>query len=310
MRLRERIRLPERFNQEQFLSPCSQRPLRETKTPGPANYVDFNPDLPPAAFPTLNDARPPPKDNGDTQDHEGENHQRIGDQELPREETDCVVEIRRDDCGHTDLANMSPEEIECMMASNGEHNPIYMRNMAIMAAAEDDDTLSIFRDREYSDVDEAMADSTNEEHAEWRDFSSQMQVEIFDNMLQSYNWATVCHLLQLTTEEGEEIRQMIRQRDEKIGQEDLQLEAMRAKQLRALLRIDNTVKGHNEVPHRGIFSRISRQYSGKLQDTLGPDFQLCQTSEVLEARKFLHDRGANPMFAGKWSHGLSPLQDS
>ncbi|PWY77485.1 hypothetical protein BO70DRAFT_397771 [Aspergillus heteromorphus CBS 117.55] len=317
MRLRDSIRLPERFNQDQFLSPYPQKPLREPRTPRTVGYVDFNPNLPPATFPTLDKACPA-RQASDAQDHDGDNHSRVSGYKRPCERTydNSKVQRRRGEDGKTEL---SSEHIECMVASNGELNPIFMRNMAIMAAA--DEEPSIYRDMEDSDIDEDMVDVSNAEGEEepssasvtrtlkWHDFSTQMKVEIFDNMLQNYNSSTVCHLLELTTEEGDQIQQDILQRDIQVEQEDAQLEAMRAKQLRALLRIDNTARGHNRVPHQGVFSRISRQHSGKLQDMCEPRLLLSDASEVLEARKFLHSRGLDSRFAGEWSNGVSSLQD-
>ncbi|RAK98631.1 uncharacterized protein BO80DRAFT_479524 [Aspergillus ibericus CBS 121593] len=310
MRLREKIRPPERFNQEQFSSPCPQKPLREPPTPDRPRFIPFNSNLPPAAFPTLDNATPPTRDDG--QEYERGRH--VSTSMPAREHTKSGHrgEKKLEEDAMACLQNHPPETFENLIASNGELNPVYMRNMAVLATMGRESPIDgAMAD---SDIDEVMLDASDEDKVEipsptlqpkWSDLSPQIQVEIVNNMLRDIDWLTMCHLLGLTAEEREEVQKNILLREQQAKQEDLHLEEMRAKQLRALLRTDNTTRGYNRVPHQGVFSKISRRFSGKLQDTFNSDFLLCHANEVLDAKLFLCTRGVDRKYAGEWSSGIS-----
>ncbi|PYI06898.1 hypothetical protein BO78DRAFT_444801 [Aspergillus sclerotiicarbonarius CBS 121057] len=312
MRLRERIRPPERFNQEQFYSPCAQKPLRETQKPDRPEFIPFNSDLPPAAFPTLSNAHPPRRE--DEKEYERDRH--VNNSKPLREhiQSDHNGENKLGEDAKARLQSYPPESFENLIASNGELNPVYMRNMAILATMDRESPIDgAMAD---SDIDDVMVDASYEEaeflqissptlHPKWSDLSPQIQVEIAKNMLQDLNWLTMCHLLGLTADEREEVQKNILRREQQAKQEDLHLEEMRSKQLRALLRTDNATRGHNRVPYQGVFSKISRRFSGKLQDACNSDFLLCHASEVLDAKLFLYTRGIDRKYAGEWSSGIS-----
>ncbi|KAI2900353.1 hypothetical protein CBS76997_1142 [Aspergillus niger] len=320
MQLRSSIRPPKRFNQDQFYSPCIQKSLRAPQNQENQDCIhstQFDPNLPPAAFPTLDHSSPLSLRHKET---ENWNEQEEDPSKRPRkqEKGDEKTEDKRVGEANTGVQIRPLESGENCFLSNGDLNPVYRRNMTILANIGRES--SIERYLMDSDVDEIMADAPGEENIEtssapppsrpreWGDLSPRIQVEIIDNMLQEFNWPTVCHLLGLTVGEREEIQQNIRQWDQQARKEDLQLEDMRERQLRALLRVDNTIRGHNRVPHQGIFSKISRQISGKLQDNLNSDILLCQASELLDAELFLRTRGLDRKYAGEWGNGTSAWQ--
>lgn len=157
MRLRDSIRPPERFNSELFITPSPKRTLREPRRPRTPHFIDYDPNLPPAAFPTLD-----PADLSKL---------RTGQQDRAGVEQNGLTKALQRDASSTDfhgsdtedketwekLEDISIEYLEDFIASNGELNPIYVRNMKIMATA-DETSSSSDMDMEDSDPDEPMTD--------------------------------------------------------------------------------------------------------------------------------------------------------
>ena len=92
-------------------------------------------------------------------------------------------------------------------------------------------------------------------------------------------------------------------REEQIDLEDLQLQKMRDKQLKSLLKIDNSA--HNRIPHRLVFRRTSRQFGRRLSGAIDIDFFSCHIGELENAKRFLKRRGVDTGYAGEWSNGIS-----
>ncbi|KAL1969407.1 hypothetical protein VTN77DRAFT_8845 [Rasamsonia byssochlamydoides] len=85
---------------------------------------------------------------------------------------------------------------------------------------------------------------------------------------------------------------------------------MQAKQLRALMRIDNSDLKEHRVPSQLVFRKASRQFTRMLRDRIGTDYLLCQAKELLLARRFLSKRGLDPQYAGEWSNDFVYLPKS
>ncbi|GAQ10645.1 hypothetical protein ALT_7966 [Aspergillus lentulus] len=310
MRLRESIRPPERFNSELIITPSRKKTLRESRNPRTPRFIDYNPNLPPAAFPTLDPANL--------------SQSRTGEQDRAEVEQNGVAKALQRDASSIDfhegdtedketwekLDDISIDELEDLIASNVELNPIYVKNMEIMATAETSSSSDM--DMEDSDPDEPMTD-VDGRHAEsirfihdpeWSDLSPRLQAEIAINLSQHYRWATVYSKLGLGEKEREELQQLIRRRDHQVAMEDSALHAMRAKQLRALLRIDNSSASRNKTPHKLVFRKISRKTNQRLRGNIGTDYLLCEFGELLNARRFLQRRGIERHYAGKWSGSL------
>ncbi|RHZ43153.1 uncharacterized protein CDV56_100869 [Aspergillus thermomutatus] len=307
MRLRESIRPPERFNSELVITPSSKRTLREPRNLRTPRFIDYNPNLPPAAFPTLDPANL--------------SQLRTGEQDPAKVEPNGVTKAVQRDSSSIDLHRSDAEDketwekledisidyLEDLIASNGELNPIYVRNMEIMATADEESSSDM--DMEDSDLDEPMTDIDGR-HAEsikfirdpeWSDLSPRLQTEIANNLSQHYGWSTVYSRLGLEEKEREELQELIRHRDHQVAMEDSALHAMRAKQLRALLRIDNSSASRNRIPHKLVFRKISRKTTQRLRDNIETDYLLCEVGEVLNARRFLQKRGIEIHYAGEWS---------
>lgn len=112
-------------------------------------------------------------------------------------------------------------------------------------------------------------------------------------------------MLGLTTKQCEKTQEYMAQREKQLGLEDVQLQRMREKQLKALLRIDNSALKHDRSPHKFVFRRASRQYGRRLSDAIKMDFFSCYPGELVNARRFLDKRRIDNGYAGKWSDGIA-----
>lgn len=157
MRLRDSVRPPQRLESELFYQPTPQRSLRRATTPARPPYIDFNPNLPPAAFPTLSTPRRP----GEIQCQSRENDQRNKDRDGDIQMDDASSSPQRTPYRHADrelddeLEGIPIEDMDNYLASNGIQNTVYNRNMAIMAESDHESSTSTAVD----DMDEDMADS-------------------------------------------------------------------------------------------------------------------------------------------------------
>lgn len=164
MRLRETIRPPERYASELFYQPTPQRSLRNGRNTTAPNYIDFNPNHPPAAFPTLDEPRP----TGNPQTQKRSEDQQTEDQDGDIHMCDATVPSRngarpgRVSVETVDeLDDIPIDEMENCLASNGLHNPMYANNMAIMAECASDDGMMWGSD-ENDEIDQCH-DSGNAE---------------------------------------------------------------------------------------------------------------------------------------------------
>ncbi|KAL2006422.1 hypothetical protein VTN00DRAFT_9090 [Thermoascus crustaceus] len=316
MRLRESIRPPERYASELFYQPTPQRSLRNGRNTKAANYIDFNPNHPPAAFPTLDEPRPTGSpqtqkrsEDQQTEDQNGDIHMR--DATVPSGNGARPGRVNAETVDELD--DIPIDEIENYLASNGPRNPIYARNMAIITECASDDGMMWGSDE--NDENDQCHDSGNAEvppapDPEWGDLSPRLQVEIIENLLQTHSWGRIMSKLGLTVENCRKVQEHIKSRNKQIELENTQLKEMREKQLRALMRIDNSELKLNRVPHQLVFRKTSRQYSRKLRESIASDYLLCQAGEVLGARRFLHKRGLDPRYAGDWNNEMVVLRKS
>ncbi|KKK12584.1 hypothetical protein AOCH_006124 [Aspergillus ochraceoroseus] len=310
MELRSTVHLPQRLNSDLFYTPLSKRPLRENREESSLRHIDFNPNLPPAAFPTLE--RPRASESSHQQLEQAQvdryttrNKQRRSNN---NQNNSCAkTQTQRE--SKLDLDEIPMDLIENYAANNADSNSIYVIKTAGMAATP-------HKDMEDSDPEEVMVkshhlqlgESTSIRNPNWNNLSERMQVEIFDNILECHSWPSACHMLGLTTEEREAIQGLLRARMEQIHLEDSQLKAMRAKQLRALLKVDNSSWKCTRVPHQLVFRKISRQFAHKLKEAVKTDYLLCEAQELLSARRFLRRRGIDIKFAGNWSNNMDLVQ--
>ncbi|KAL3494498.1 hypothetical protein BJX62DRAFT_234372 [Aspergillus germanicus] len=307
MRLRETVRLPERLHQDHVYLPLSQKSLRKPKNEPKPRFSEFNPNLPPAAFPTLDSRRADDNERAHTND----------DRTTARKSLEAICQLtksgdQKDAPTRDELEDMPMNVLENYMASNGDMNPIYVSNMAKMAAA--GQGLSATDSMEDSDADEAMTGSSESSTADtraptWADLSRRMQTEIFSNLLERHTWSKINLMLGLTEQECDINEDLLCRRSRQIRFEDAELSAMRAKQLKDLLKLDNSARGR-EYPYLLLFRKASRQTFSIVRRAMETDFDFlcCEGSELTAARKFLRARDIDAKFAGDWGNDIVLVQ--
>ncbi|KAL5342410.1 hypothetical protein BJX70DRAFT_394996 [Aspergillus crustosus] len=319
MQLRKTVRLPERLDEDSNHVPSSRQSLRGENISSPLtpSYIDYNPNVPPAAFPTLNTLRRPLSktqidDYGVEKGNDNKNIHREDRRRNTSTSLNSLSLLTKNPVGHKEalrtsgLDEIPVGQLNNYMASNGEFNPVWMDNMARMAIAGQDS--SVLDDMEDSDLDETTGEnyessSATPQDPTWAVLSPRMHVEIFLNLLQSHNYSTTCRLLGLTAEEYRKLQELLIRRYKQLDVEELHLQSMRAKQLRELLKIDNSSRTQT-LPHQLVFRKITRQSFRKLKDAIKTDidFFCCESSELSAARTFLRKRRIEPKFAGSWGN--------
>lgn len=159
MRLRGVVKVPQRLENETAYEKSPQPMLRRTKGQMPRRYIDWNPDLPPAAFPTLEQPRTP---------QEVDDQISIQDRAInPDDEGGHVTPIRddgiRNDSGKTKVTGVSSsalisDSLQSSVASSGNLNPIYEKNMVTMTNA-GEESASGNQDMDDSDPEYTIADT-------------------------------------------------------------------------------------------------------------------------------------------------------
>ncbi|KAE8333556.1 hypothetical protein BDV39DRAFT_52049 [Aspergillus sergii] len=309
MRLRDSVRPPERYESEHFYTSLGQKSLRQNRNTNRPPYTDFNPNLPPAVFPTLDFHRAeiPEPDKG-AQRRGGEEADNATALQHGREQAGNHGETKDNHETRVDLEDVSISQVENYVSSNGDLNPVYIQNMATVAAV---DSSSVSDDlHDETDGIDVQDESAHEIcDPKWSDLCPGIQVEIFDNLLQFYTWKDACHKLNLSREDQEEVEEHISARDKQMEREEYQMKNMRRKQLRALLKIDNSAR-HLQDSHQFVFRKISRGTTGHLRIGTSPDYLMCHTKEVMKAKEYLRQQGLDPRYAGDWGNSISPTHPS
>ncbi|KAL3480309.1 hypothetical protein BJX99DRAFT_254616 [Aspergillus californicus] len=322
MKLRATVRPPQRLDEDLFYFPLSQRSLRASSSSEKLRrFIDYDPNHPPSAFPTLEipsttDARiSRQRDTGDN-NHDGAGDGEISDENQwtkTRKNLDDLYLLTKPDSqiGTSeafDVENVSLAALERHTASNGNLNPVYMSNMARMASGGEDGGSLVDVEMEDSDPDEALTVTVSPSPT-WADLSPRMQVEIFSNLLDCYSRPSVHRMLGLTVDERNAIQKPLDCRAEQTEVEDLELKAMREKQLKELLKLNNSAWNLSQ-PHQLVFRKATRQSIRKLRETIQTDFDFlcCEGSELAEAKKYLLMRGIDPRYAGNWGNDLVVTQ--
>ena len=304
-------------------------------------YIDYVPNQPPAAFPTRDFAHAS-EQNGNAVDQSSQNKQ-IDGRKSPETPCSSVGPVSHGDNSLlAGLDGIPADQLDNFIASNGDLNPIWVSNMAKMAASGKsfpDDAMDLdvnmgyaayeamVLDMEDTDVDGTMSEgpgvscidsdsgewsleeasltpqsqpsSTGPQDTNWSDLSRRMQAEILENLLERYSRRTVCRLLGMTAEESSAIKELIGCRREQDKLEDTLLKAMRAKQLREFMTIDNSLRNQTQPPHLGLpFRQTFRRLNGLIDPDV--DFFACERSELTAARNFLRKRKIEARFAGTW----------
>ncbi|KAJ5561633.1 hypothetical protein N7461_000394 [Penicillium sp. DV-2018c] len=318
MKLRSKIRAPVRYGEDEE-ERSRRTSLRKSTDDTPddtselevlgkprsqkrrrTNTVPFNPNLPPAAFPTL-------------------------DRPEQKHDSTSITSSQRPANSHVSSPPSSTEapmndvplnELENHFASNNMDNPVYARNMNNMAQttrADIEDTAAM----ETSDSDEWTTPPDAEQvlldkipNPEWNDLHPAMQVEIIENAMKHHDWRRICNMFGLGADERMDFMQVLDTRNKQIERENKRLETMRRKQRNALMGLDNSELRRFAPPPQLILKRITRQATRGLIVTKYTDLLMCEAHEFLKARQFLHQHGLPREYAGNWGDSLVVLQDS
>ncbi|EGE09405.1 hypothetical protein TEQG_08306 [Trichophyton equinum CBS 127.97] len=236
-------------------------PLIARPTAGPPPFIDYNPNSPPAVFPTLDKPRPkemPPGNNG--------------------------------------------------TASSGScENEFQSEPWSDMGSSEDDDSGE---DADHSVDVEDYKYLHAPTHVEWKDLNPAIQMEIIQNLTQVYTWPRVVYMLELTPQQQEEAIQSPARHQKQVEDEAQHLHEMQVKQLRALLRIDNSVLRKSRVPGQLVFRNISKQYFREAKNRATVDHFMIKASELLAARRFLRRLGIDTKYAGEWKNDLATINQA
>lgn len=317
MNLRQRgtLRPPRRFNDEDFvatsLTPGSTpHPQSQSETPQPRQrlimpacarptfplrYVDYDPNLPPAAFPTLeNPIRGIVKQK---QQREAELRRRD-----KRRERDRATDGHRDEGAHRGsmegVVDMDVDQVDRDAEESEEDEPV--RDME--TSDEEDDGNPNFSNVEYG------ISPADFQHVRWGDLSPFLQCEIIENLARVYEPGYIVRLLHLSPAEKAAANYHMSKRRVQAQKEAKILEEMRAKQLRALLRIDNSSLKQSRVPAQLVFRKLSKYYLRDTRAHASSDYLMSTAKEVIAAKCYLRRIGLDPMFAGEWRNELASIQ--
>ncbi|CAI7628623.1 unnamed protein product [Penicillium glandicola] len=334
MRLRDSIRAPLRYGEDDFETPSrislrhgyddsidDSIELGESGRPRPQkrrrlNTVPYNPNLPPAAFPSL--SRPHPgRDSTTSTQNCG-----VGNSQQNLQTSEVALTLRTKEL--TPTASRSPpgmervpiDQLDNHLVSNNMDNPVYVTNMDMARVTRVDATLSsedMFTSPDSDD--DPLPDATQVlleaiPNPKWKDLHKAMQVEIVENTMKYHNWRRVCDLLGLGPEERMELSGVISIRNKQIERENKRLEQMRRKQRKVLMRIDNSNLKLFQPPPQLVLKRIGRETNRNLLITKYTDLLMCQAHDVLKARQYLHQHGLPRRYAGDWGDSLVVLRES
>ncbi|OAX82094.1 hypothetical protein ACJ72_03556 [Emergomyces africanus] len=332
LRGRDAIKPPKRYEEEMFKKRTPQ-PSVQSQLNGynpvvgrlaiKSAIVGFNPDLPPAAFPTI----------------DGQQSPKLPTQEVPEsfsnmagriQEFSGVAGIGRQNIaeGHYNMASSNQEQ---GMTGDGD---VFMidsgYDFGSSNALEELDYEACQRDINYleelwnsahgarssmnlSDDENVVGIGAYEaagmatsplRRVKWSDISPILQTEIFENLRSVYDYRQAVEALKLNPSEQVKMIEHSSARKEQIQLENAKLNEMRIKQLRALLRVDNSYLRTQKVPGQLVFRNISKKCLRDTTTNSGPDYSMSQASDILIARKYLRSIGLDPNFAGEWSNNL------
>lgn len=130
-----------------------------------------------------------------------------------------------------------------------------------------------------------------------------------ENLLKGCDWRKVCSKLDIKKDDRERLASYLETRNQQIMRENQRLDEMRQKQLRALVRIDNSDIKRNNVPHQLVLRRIMRKATRRILANQHSDLLMCEAADFLAARQYLHRRSLDRSLAGEWGHSLVLLRE-
>ncbi|KAL2364930.1 hypothetical protein RJZ56_002192 [Blastomyces dermatitidis] len=330
LRSRDAIKPPKRYDEDKCTTPpplaCSEprgykSNVRRPAFPSP--IVEFNPDLPPAAFPTVDcqqlHKRPAQETAGGSSNITEPMQEQAGTggvfgrQDVADRQYKTTTNHEQKVGGDGDVSMVDA------VYDFGNNAPAAFNFQAGWGYANNPYQLGNSEHRLRSSLNLHISDDENEVgigaheaakmsarpllQVKWSDISPTLQTEIFENLRSIYNFRHAAERLGLSPSEQVKMLAHSTARKEQVRNENARLKEMRAKQLRALLRMDNSYLKTQKVPGQLVFRTISKKF---LDTAIGsdPDYSMSQASDILIARKYLRSLGLDPKLAGEWSNNL------
>lgn len=318
-----------------------QPPPPQPKKKGPVKpfIPPFNPNLPPAAFPslpTIGQPIPTGTREGHLRRVKEDRERRLqGLEPLPREsyhpgpifrisgqdDADDINESANQepaknqdpaDANGYDAEYEAPDGVNVdWQVSNTALNPVYMRNMAHMAghgqrkpAGSNDLDLANQPVIEFSDSH--VETEQESRFPEWGDLTQSLRAEIMDNLLEKYTWEDVVNKLGLSRKQDKKAREYLDRYHKVLEREDEGLKNMSDKQLQALMNLD--CSNDWNVPKEHILNSISREYRSSIAKDPEQKFLKCKTRDVRAAWQFLESRCLSSELAGEWGNGIETIR--
>lgn len=158
MKLRGTVKVPQRLENETAYEKNPRQVRRRAKGQTPRQYIDWNPNLPPAAFPTLERPRTPQKvdDRISIQDRTIHLDDK-GGHATPSQDGGASNGSDKTKTAAVRLSALISDSFENSVASNGDLNPIYEKNKAQIINAEEESS-SVNQDMDDSDSEHTTTD--------------------------------------------------------------------------------------------------------------------------------------------------------
>ncbi|KAJ5682469.1 hypothetical protein N7462_005634 [Penicillium macrosclerotiorum] len=313
----------------QELAESSASSRKRQRHPSARPYVpEFNPNLPPAAFPSLtcvNESVP----QGTREDHlralreEREKKLPRAESNFPQQEELSTVSVVK-----------KPVKNECRAftvlgiqasPSSSTRKPASTIEQRIRTAGFQDQHRRFTEDStpkwpggdgiylsfSDSDLDESSFvhrdERENRPNPKWSDLSTSLQAEIMDNLLEEITWECACQKLGFSRREQKRAEEALEKRNRQRDKEDMHLRIMRDKQLKQLMRMDKSVKC--QVSDKFALQKISRSAFRNLILNTRQNLLSCKKSELHAAWRFLEQRKLPTILAGDlWSNGEKTIR--
>ncbi|EAS30444.3 uncharacterized protein CIMG_05923 [Coccidioides immitis RS] len=339
MNLRERgsLRAPRRFDEEDFDTPvrsgstpapkpkCERVPASRNRIMPPCArpafpppYVKYNPNNPPAAFPTLGEPVPGrvKKRKAREINKKNKGKGRVRDMRMTTPLSDHVLQITDAMQGGLDNAGGENGDVDVDMDADHEDTTepeeSDVPDMCDVETSDEDDEESLIQenDEENHSGKDYGIDPLQLQSVQWRDLSPILQTEIIDNLNRVYQWSDIVTLLHLSPEDSRIAVEHAAARKQQAEKENKNLQQMQEKQLEALLRIDNSVLKKTQVPAQLVFRSISRQHLRDPRAHPNPDYLMSTAKEVIAARCYLRRIGLDPGFTGEWRCDVAAMEQA
>ncbi|ODH25693.1 hypothetical protein ACO22_05151 [Paracoccidioides brasiliensis] len=302
-----------------------------TRPAFPIPFTDFNPNLPPAAFPTLDFLKRSLTPEQRTLEHLNNTTSRVqGHSGAKKYNSENVTDgIGRSKCDYSHEHKHKTTKGSFLLTET-ESNPDNDNLPGDVDHQDWSDTMGYLHGAESSpetmSARMALSDDENEvgigaseaagtsgdslRPGKWSDISQVLQTEIFDNLRSVYEYRKVVDKLRLTPTEQVKMIEHSSSREEQIKNENELLQEMRKKQLQALMRMDNSYLRTQQVPAQLVFQTISNKCLGDTITNAEPDYSMTRASDILIARKYLRSCGLDPKFAGEWGNNLVTINSN